>query len=124
MGPAVFVGPFHLREASVREILSRVAGQEGPAAWVVTVPPKGSAKLLRIAFGKCCPIPNPRRATRRCSSRLWDRWGTLRIVKWDIWILLQQLSAKEFTSQRLVQGAAWALDPASGPARDSPTASN
>ena len=68
MGPAVFVGPFHLREASVREILSRVAGQEGPAAWVVTVPPEGFSQASSHSLWKMLPYTQP--ATRYSSLLL------------------------------------------------------
>jgi len=62
IGPPVFVGPFHLREASVREILSRAARQERPAAWVVTVPPEGLGQASSHSLWKMLPYTQP--ATR------------------------------------------------------------
>lgn len=68
MAPAVFVGPFHLREASVREILSRAARQEGPAAWVVTVPSEGLSQASSHSLWKMLPYTQP--ATRYSSLLL------------------------------------------------------
>lgn len=68
MGPPAFVGPFHLREASVREILSRAARQEGAAAWVVTVPPDGLSQASSHSLWKMLPYTQP--ATRYSSLLL------------------------------------------------------
>jgi hypothetical protein len=68
IGPTVFVGPFHLREASVREILSRAVSQERPAAWVVTVPPEGLSQASSHSLWKMLPYTQP--ATRYSSLLL------------------------------------------------------
>ncbi|MGB9245153.1 MAG: hypothetical protein WCC03_17520 [Candidatus Acidiferrales bacterium] len=68
LGPPVFVGPFHIRDASVREILSRAARQEGAAAWVVTVPPEGFSQASSHSLWKMLPYTQP--ATRYSSLLL------------------------------------------------------
>jgi hypothetical protein len=72
IGPPVFVGPFHLREASVREILSRAARQEGLAAWVVTVPPEGLSQASSHSLWKMLPYTQP---ASRYSSLLLQALG-------------------------------------------------
>ena len=62
MGAPMFVGPFHLREATWGEILSRAARQERPAAWVATVPPEGLSQASSHSLWKMLPSTQP--ATR------------------------------------------------------------
>lgn len=57
--PPVLVGPLRLRGASVREILSRAASQEHPAAWVITVPPAGLGQASSNGLWKMLPYTEP-----------------------------------------------------------------
>lgn len=63
--PPMLVGLLHLRETTVREILSRAASPEQPAAWVVTVPPGALSRATAHSLWKMLPYTDP--ATRYSS---------------------------------------------------------